>query len=101
MELKTIALTKGLSKVGQPIYSAKMRDGLSEQLENKVLSILADLGATSEKRGICIPVGIDEETGETIHYVLEPSLTIADVTQAKKTYSRKKEVVEIDVPQLF
>ena len=55
MELRTIALTKGLSKAGQPIYSAKMRNGLTEQLESKVLSILADLGATNEKRGICIP----------------------------------------------
>lgn len=101
MELKTIALTKGLSKAGQPIYSAKMRNGLTEQLENKVLSVLTDLGATVEKRGICIPVGIDEETGDTIHYVLEGTLTVADVTQAKKSYGRKKEVVEIDVPQLF
>ena len=101
MELKTIALTKGLSKAGQPIYSAKMRNGLTEQLENKVLSVLTDLGATVEKRGICIPVGIDEETGDTIHYVLEGTLTVADVTQAKKSYARKKEVVEIDVPQLF
>ena len=101
MELRTIALTKGLSKAGQPIYSAKMRNGLTEQLESKVLSILADLGATNEKRGICIPVGIDEETGETIHYILEGTLTVADVTQAKKSYAKKKEIVEIDVPQLF
>lgn len=101
MELKTIALTKGFSKVGQPIYSAKMRDGLSEQLNGKVLELLDELGASMEMRGICIPVGTDEETGETIHYVLEPSLTIADVTQAKKTYSKRKEPSKVDVPQLF
>ena len=101
MELKTIALTKGFSKVGQPIYSAKMRDGLSSQLNNKVLELLNELGATYQERGICIPVGTDEETGETIHYVLEPSLTVADVTQAKKSYSRKKEKVEVEIPNLF
>ena len=101
MELKTIALTKGFSKVGQPIYSAKMREGISEQLNEKVLELLNELNASFETRGICIPVGTDLETGETIHYVLEPSLTIADVTQAKKTYSKKKEPTVVDVPQLF
>ena len=88
--------------------SAKVRNSLKKQVEDKLKNLAKDGGLAVEDNvngGFSIPVGIDKSTNDTIYAHVALTVSVADpavkVEKSGRSKAAKEETVEEVVPLIF